>query len=394
MRPTTFGEILEVDELLNHQLPQPFSQTGPNDLGWTEKIWSTFAKKDGTLQADLGVGKYQNRNIIDAFAGVIGGHTQRTVRVSREIDPNMQFQAGAGKASNDPGLKPITYEVVEPLKRVNFRLDANDIQPISFDLEFQAEMPCFFEDKQFIVNNHTMRTTSDVIRYHQMGTVKGWIEVDGTRHEVKPDEWFAARDHSWGVRPSVGAQPHDVQPRKPFGDGTFLMHWSPILLTRPDGTKYSFQYFLMKDRTDTYHFSGYLNHMDGRQERVGRVRPEIKYDDTIRQPISGKIHFDMMNGETRTVEIETQENGAGFHLGAGLYSPIDGHHHGSWRGEFHTEGDCHDDVQNHDTMRKIRQLRDGVISAREGDAEGYGIFESIMIGDWPEYGLRPDRSFR
>jgi len=41
----------------------------------------------------------------------------------------------------------------------------------------------------------------------------------------------------------------------------------------------------------------------------------------------------------------------------------------------------------------VHQLRDCVIRVREGDAEGYGIFESMVIGEHPRYGLTRESSF-
>jgi hypothetical protein len=49
-------------------------------LAWTEKIWASIARTDGTLQLDFGLGKYQNRGIIDGFGGVSRGREQWTVR--------------------------------------------------------------------------------------------------------------------------------------------------------------------------------------------------------------------------------------------------------------------------------------------------------------------------
>ncbi len=45
------------------------------------------------------------------------------------------------------------------------------------------------------------------------------------------------------------------------------------------------------------------------------------------------------------------------------------------------------------TLLEAHQLRDCVITTREGDATGFGIFESMVIGDHPRYGLRGQDSF-
>ena len=105
---------------------------------------------------------------------------------------------------------PLGYEVIEPFKAIRLTLAENAAQPIRFELTFHATMPAFFENRDVVV--HEGRTASDVIRYHQAGTVSGWIEIDGVRHEVDPDDWFGFRDRSWGVREHVGLDPADLVP--------------------------------------------------------------------------------------------------------------------------------------------------------------------------------------
>lgn len=88
-------------------------------MAWTEKIWASIARTDGSLQIDFGLGKYQNRGIIDGFGGVSRGSEQWTVRGSREL----------ASAPEQTGVGPVQLEVVEPLKKMRFRLELNDVQP-------------------------------------------------------------------------------------------------------------------------------------------------------------------------------------------------------------------------------------------------------------------------
>ena len=79
------GPLLGADEGLNHQIVDTFATLSQTDMAWTEKIWASIAKTDGSLQVDFGLGKYQNRGIIDGFGGVSRGKEQWTVRGSREL---------------------------------------------------------------------------------------------------------------------------------------------------------------------------------------------------------------------------------------------------------------------------------------------------------------------
>ena len=232
---------------------------------------------------------------------------------------------------------------------------------------------------------------------NQAGTVSGWIEIDGKRETINTDDWYAFRDHSWGVRLDVGAHVTDLRPSRAwgesaFGQGGFLLHWSPMVLTRPDGSTYAYQYYLQTTRDKPIYFSGYLNHADGSQDRVGRVRPMLKYDPVTRRPIGGTIHYDMLSGEDRVVEVEVVGD-SGFHLGPALYLGFDGKKHGNYRGKLNIEGEKIANTRDEATLPRIHQVRDNIIRVKEGDAVGYGIIETILVGAWKEYGLNDDVSY-
>lgn len=381
------GKLLAVDEGLNHQIVDTFATVAESDLSWTEKIWLSIPRKDGSLQIDFGLGRYHNRGVLDGFGGISRGNEQWTVRASREL-------------ASDPtrtAVGPLSYEVVEPLGKVRVRLDRNDVLPLSFDVTFEKKLPPYFEDRHAQRDEQGFRVVSDVVRYHQGGTVSGWVAIDGRREDIRPDDWFAFRDHSWGVRLDVGAAVTDLRPARDFGhrslgDSSFLLHWTPLLLEHPDGTRYEFHYYLQVRDGRPFYFSGYLNHADGTQERVGRVRPKLQYDDRTRRPKRGTIHFDMISGETRSVEIEAVGE-SGFYLGTALYLGFDGRKHGMWRGELNVDGERIADTSDAQTLRRIHQIRDSIVRVREGDAAGYGIFESLVTGAWPDLGLSAGTSF-
>ena len=79
------GPLRGADEGLNHQIVDTFAVVSESDFSWTEKLWVSIARTDGTLQADFGLGKYHNRGVIDGFGGVSRGREQWTVRGSRDL---------------------------------------------------------------------------------------------------------------------------------------------------------------------------------------------------------------------------------------------------------------------------------------------------------------------
>ena len=102
---TSIGPLVGEDELLIHQVTDTFGSVGQSDRSWTEKVWVSAFAADGSLQADLGLGLYPNRGVMDGFAGVSRGKEQWTVRASRELGADITTVIG-----------PISYEVIDPLQ--------------------------------------------------------------------------------------------------------------------------------------------------------------------------------------------------------------------------------------------------------------------------------------
>ncbi len=375
-------KIVPADELLCHQTAETFATIAEADVSWTERLWASLFAKDGSLQVDVGLGKYQNRNVVECFAGISRGSEQITVRASRALD-------------DDPervGVGPLDYEVIEPLKQVRFTLAENDAQPISFDLTVTGVLPPFLERKDVQREPIGFRVQSDLLRYHQASTIRGWVSVDGERVEVRDDEWFGFRDHSWGIRMDVGDTPPDVHRPQRMDLHDFILTWSPMWLKRPDGSTYEVHHYLQWVDGEVHYFSGFVNNPDGTQTPLNGIKDDLNYDPVNRRLLGGTVTFDAGWGETRTLEIQPVSD-TGFHLGTALYFGFKGQRHGQWRGRNHLDGERYKDTSSRDTVQEVHQLRDCVIRVREGDAEGYGVFESIIIGEHPRYGLTREASF-
>ncbi len=377
MAVANIGRLIGADEQLNHQIADTFTTVVESDRGWMEKIGASFNRKDGGLQVEFWLGKYPNRNVMDGVGGVSRSREQWTVRASRALACEPEKTA----------VGPIRYEVVEPLKRIRFSLDENKVQPISFEVMFKGLLPPFFEER-----NHWragFRVSSNVIRYHQSATVSGWVKVNGELHEITDDTWYGIRDHSWGMRgDEIGVPPTDVEPGKALFSGK-LGIWSPLHFFRPDGSVYEVHIFLLATNQFEYS-SGFVNHLDGGQERIRRVVPKLKFDTSTRALLGGVLKLEMESGEVRRIEMETVGT-SGFYVRTAKYGGWQGFRNGSWRGEYHEDGEYIPDCIA--ALPQLGQQRDCPVRVREGDAAGYGIAPTFITGNWPELGLGPESDF-
>jgi hypothetical protein len=383
----SIGPLVGADETLQHQTVDTFASVGTTDVNWTEKLWLQACALDGSLQVLFGLGKYTNRNVLDAFGGVSRGTEQWTVRGSRALHTDPERV----------GIGPLHYDVVEPMSAVRIRLEPNDVQPIAFDLTIRGVVPARMENRELHRSPHDNRVINDVVRYHQTGTAEGWIEVDGTRVDVAQG-WAGTRDHSWGVRMQVGDPLPDLEPPTRIRDPRSFTSWAPWLLERPDGSRYAlFHYFMESNLPGApgRRLRGGVEHPDGIEDTFADARFDVQLDDTNRRFLGGTITFVMSDGSERPVEVAPVEPGTGFHLGTGLYFGLDGARHGQWRGELHVDGDHYDACDTIDVARRIHQHRDCVVLVDDpvGGGRGGGSIQTIAIGAFPEYGLSLESTF-
>ena len=372
------GSLTAADETLHHQIADTFATVSDSNLGWTEKIWASMAKKDGSLQIEFGLGKYHNRNVMDGFGGVSRGAEQWTVRASRRLAPDLDTTT----------VGPIRYEIVESLRRVRFSLDPNETQPVSFDVLFEGELPPFFEKRNRLRSGN--RIAMDVIRYHQPGRLSGWIQIDGQRHSID-QEWFGYRDHSWGMRGhGVGAHVLDLEPNSTVTQNMRLL-WGVACLRDAHGSPYDFCQFLYA--TDNWnYYSGHLSTAENgiRQREFRGMRPEVKFDPVTRQFLGAIYHLVDDTGEERRVTVRPL-GPSGFYLRTARYGGWKGGRHGSWLGAYHEDGEYFADVRTE--LAALGQLRDVPVFVQDGEASGFGIQESVYVGVYPELGLGAESNY-
>ncbi len=382
------GPLSAADESFCHQIAETFATVGTSDLAFTEKVCAMAAARDGSLQLGFGLGKYNNRNVMDGYAGVSRGLEQVTVRASRRLFPDLHHTV----------IGPIRYEVLEPLHAVRFDLDANDAQSIAFDWVFESVVPCQTEDRTHQRSLDGRRVNAELVRYHQTGVASGWVEIDGVRTVIDPDEWVSTRDHSWGVRYDVGQEIADVEQVDPMAGLAFSMIWSPLLFERADGSRYAvFMHTVtVEGFGSVLHkmVTGGIEHPDGRVEPFVDLDLQLDFHPTHRRLRGGTIVARMADGSTRPFHVRVPTD-TGFHLGAGLYFGWQGHHHGEFRGEFHLDSERIPDCTDPSVFRDLHQIRDTFVQVDDpvGGGHGWGNCQPIVTGEQPERRLAADTSF-
>jgi hypothetical protein len=384
---STLGPLVPADETFHHQIVDTFATVGQTDRSWTEKVCAMAAPRDGSFQLAFGMGKYTNRGVLDAYAGVSRGVEQWTVRASRKLAPDVGRTA----------VGPITYEVLEPLRTIRFALAPNDVVPISFDWTFTGVVPAALEEPEHHRSRDGLRLDADIVRYHHIGTASGWLDLDGTRYELDDASSVSTRDHSWGVRYMVGAPVADVEeaPRPPEVSTTVL--WSPLLMERPDGSRYGLHVYYQRHGIGGWQrieLQGGVEHADGRREPFAALVPHATVQDDNRRLRGLELAITMADGSARPITL-TPMGDTGFHLGAGLYFGFDDHWHGEWRGPLHVDGEHIADCSDPAVARRLHQMRDCLVRVDDpvGGGTGWGNTQSIFSGPHPDLGLTVEQSF-
>jgi len=380
----SIGPLLAADEQFNHQVVETFASVGQSDLAWAEKVCGMAAAKDGSLQIGFGFGKYTNRNVVDGYAGVGRGVEQWVVRASRALHSDPETV----------NVGPISYEIIEPLHSVRVKLEANEQQPIAFDIVFKSIVPCVVEQREDRRDMHGYRKATDQVRYHQTGVVSGWVEVAGERTLVSEDSWISTRDKSWGVRPQVGMPITDLEPDYHQRIPQVLAIWNPMLFQRDDGSQYAFHHYFLQFSAPGFEqqsVQGGLEESQGVTSKLIGMTPDLNFDTPSKRLQGGEFLFLMEDGSERPMRFEKLSE-TGFYLGAGGYHGGDDHHHGSWRGELHVDGDHAMDASQAGVLERYKQFRDCMIRIEDpvGGGIGWGNCQTYIHGPWPEFGLSGD----
>lgn len=312
---TRFG-LSPLDDLPFHQAPTPLHVPATSDSHYQDGYY--FACYRPGAHVFCGLRLHPNSNVLDGYAGIVTGGEQRGMRMSRALLPRY----------GELAVGPLALEVLEPMRRQRLTLGDNPTG-LAFDLTFEASAPEFVETSR--PQYRFGRLFNHVLRYSQPCRATGHLVLDGERIEV--DRWFGARDHSWGIRSTMG-------PYVPIGgegtetDERALRLWVPFEV----GGRAGFFHTHEGKEGETLDFEGRV-HEGGRAVELASAGYELRYHRGTRRLAGGAFTLQTRGGPDQRYEFEVVCDPAhpqGFGYTRGWR---DGGQPGVYRGTEHLEHD-------------------------------------------------------
>ena len=371
--------LTPLDDSPWHQIADTFDHVGTSDPRFFDRFW--FAASDpagsGTLQFTIGV--YQNMNVVDGGFVVIHDGKQHNARASRRLRPRYEFD-----------VAPLAIEVVEPMQHLHLSV-APGAHGMAAELDWRAVLEPEEEPQHH--GRRSGRVVEDYKRMDQIGTCSGWFDVGNGRVDAR--EWWACRDHSWGVRERVGIDEPvtDEAPERPAGSFFAFLFYSTGGVAKGVGGHVQ--------------VAGAPGHPASTSVRIVRrdgtgtpivgapvtVAAEFADDGRPRRIRRGRFGV----GADTTIEVEALGSAIAMPgLGYGGYD--DGRGLGVYRGVEHVEHDVWDVTHpaevvlgDGSTTRPVHRIQPVrvVQHGPAGTSEGTGSLTFICEGDLADLGVAP-----
>lgn len=365
------------DEYFTHQTALTHAMVATSDPSWRERYWVSFQDTEtGDTVLTLGLGRYPNQDVMEAFACFSSGGEQTNVRLSRSLLPQ----------SHEMTVGDFACEIVEPMRTLRFTLGDND-SGLSFDITFAATFEPILEGRFFQISR--ARATYDAIRYVQHGRASGWIRTpSGESIEVTPERWWCERDHSWGTRPLPRAegQPPGERPE-----------WKMLLFAPLQLPDFAVHLYLQESEPGrpVYLSAGIAAGLDSDDEVpvIVGVDHDLEWEKDAAAPtlVGGQVRLTLHGGET--IDLQLTARPARAHLRGGGYEGWNGWKQGNWRGELTAEHDTWDLRDRANFYRYAKAGSDHLVEVRHNDSVGYGIVEYMVLPGYGRYSeaLPPNR---
>jgi len=377
--------LTDMDDTLWHQLPTTFDHVHTSDPRFYDRYWFAAYDPEGQGALQVTLGAYSNMDVLDAGFVVVHEGKQHNLRVSRSLRPQLIPECG-----------PIRVDVAQPLKSFSLSIKPGE-HSVHGQLRWEATLPPEEEKPHF--ERLRGRVRQHYARFNQVGSVDGFLEIEGERLGI--EDWWACRDHSWGVRPRMGVPEPVTGPKTSLKERGYIMVF--LFFSTPE-------------------VAGHINIAERGDQREyatatlrdirGETPVDLDVDDvnfrlelfpgTRRFRV---IHLEVTLGDGEFLEFETEALGSSIAMPGLGYSGgfRDGKGLGVWRGEQHEEFETWDvshpaDVIDEDgevqrPWHRIQPVR-VLVGGGGFSSRGTGSMTAVPSGHLPQYGLPTGESAR
>lgn len=362
-----------LDDYPIHQTPEPLAHPVTSDRNVYDRTWFNGYAGDGSYYFGIGMAVYPHRGILDcAFSVVQPGSRQHCFYGSRR----------APMERTDMTVGPFRMEVVEPLRCTRVILDDNN-SGISCDIVFSSRTAAIQEARQTLWSGS--RRVMDATRFDQFGRWSGLVRSPDGEIRIDDAVCYGTKDRSWGVR-NVGEPETGGAPVIPNG---IAFMWAPLFWD--DHVTHAIFFDGQKGEplvregivAPLYATASSIPGLEGsHDERMATARHRIRYHRGTR--LASKVEIDLVdhNDQTRTIALDPILK---FQMkGLGYGHPEWGQ--GMWKGELALGGESFDTRQL-DLLARENLHTQQVVRATDGNRQGIGVFEQIVIGPYAPAGF-------
>lgn len=370
-------QLSDIDDLPFHQAPTPFNVLATSDPHFNDGYYFATYAEDWYLS--IGLRLHPNTNAIDGFVNIARGGEQRAWRFSRALRPEHATLA----------VGPLRLSFPQPMRQARWQLDAPQ-HGLALDLCFDSVAPPFLEAPYR--HYRYGRLINDLVRYTMICRASGHVTLDGQRTAV--ERWHALRDHSWGIRASMGPRDRSggVGEDRHVSDARRFRLWVPFEVEGHSG------FFNTHEAEDgsTLDFEGIIDHADGRRVALVGVEHQIDYIPGTHNVRGGRYVLKDAQGGRHEYRIRVAGTAADVQ-GGGYYGGWhDGDRTGVYRGvEPKIEHDrypapadrMHTGPLHVPENRRMGQTEFPCFLEGPGGAKGMAHFEHHVFGAYKPYGF-------
>lgn len=359
--------LSSIDESFQHQMPFPQAVAGSSDPGWRERYWVNFQNtRTKDCSVSLGLGRYPNQDVFDGFVCLSEGGVQTNLCLSRSI-------SNGGVADGLLEVGPLRVEIIESFRQLRFVLEPNP-SGLEMDVTWHSVCEPILEDRHLEIVRG--RVTHDLIRYVQLGRMTG--TMNSKTHgpvEMRADDWFGERDHSWGLRPL---------PAKPGAPPVQPPAWKFLMFCPLQFETFAAHIYLYEAIPgQPLHLSASLVGAHGHPNppEVCSISHDLRWTEDAPAATleGGSITFHLVDGTSREVTLIGHRQrvllrGAGY-----------GRDHGDWKGDNWLETDQWDITDAEVLRRASGASTDHLVEAHSESEIGYGVIEYVVRSGYPQY---------